>query len=75
MKMRLAKKIIKTWCKLTDNRYYDTDHSIKESKAFNRFAYLFKKATIRENKTCFPESNVRIYEVMWKRGKKIERKV
>lgn len=44
MKIRLANKIIKTWTDATDSRYFDSEYDIKESKAFNRFAALYRRA-------------------------------
>lgn len=64
MKIRLAKKIIKIWCNATDKRYYDPDFFIREGKAFNRFAHLYKRATFRWNKANAPQSNVSIIEAI-----------
>lgn len=64
MKIRLAKKILKIWCRAVDKRYYEPDYIIKECKAFNRFAHLYRKATFRWNKANAPQSNVSIIEAI-----------
>ena len=64
MKIRLAKKIIKIWCNSADKRYFDHDFFIKEGKAINRFAHLYKRATFRWNKANAPQSNVSIIEAI-----------
>lgn len=73
MKIRLANKIIKTWTDATDSRYFDSEYDIKESKAFNRFAALYRRATIRKNKAIDPKANVSIAEATLRNSKSCER--
>ena len=73
MKIRLANKILKTWTNATDSRYYNSDYEIKESKAFNRFAALYRRATIRWNKANCPKANVSIADATLRNAKSCER--
>lgn len=57
MKARIAKKIIKIWCKGCDKRFFEEDGGIKEDKV-SFFAHLYRKATLKDNKMNYPGSNV-----------------
>lgn len=74
MKIRLAKKILKIMRRSTDSRYFDSDYSVKEeSRFFPRLKYLYKKATIRWNKTNCPSANVSIFRAILRNSKECSR--
>ena len=57
MKARIAKKIIKIWCKGCDKRFFEKDGEIKEDKV-SFFVHLYRKAVLKRNKMNYPGSNV-----------------
>lgn len=70
MKIRLAKKILKTIAQQTDSRYFYSDGEIKDnSRFFPRFKYLYIKATIRFNKANEPRFNVSIFRAILRTSK------
>lgn len=74
MKIRLAKKILNIMRRSTDSRYFDSDYSVKEeSRFFPRLKYLYKKATIRWNKTNCPSANVSIFRAILRNSKECSR--
>lgn len=74
MKIRLAKKILKIMIKSTDSRYFDSEYSVKEdSRFFHRLKYLYKKATIRWNKTNYPSANVSLFRSILRTSKECGR--
>ena len=74
MKIRQAKKILNTWKRGTDSRYFDPDGGIKEdSRFFPRLKYLYVKATVRRNKASYPSSNVSLFRAKLRHSKECSR--
>lgn len=74
MKIRLAKKILNTWERGTDSRYFDSDDSVKEDSRFiPRFIHLYKKATVRWNKANYPSANVSLFQAILRNSKECSR--
>lgn len=74
MKIRQAKKILNMMAIGTDSRYFDSEYSVKEDSRFlPRLKYLYKKATIRWNKTNCPSANVSIFHAILRNSKECGR--
>ena len=74
MKIRQAKKILKIMRRSMDARYFDSEYSIKEDSRFlPRLKYLYKKATIRWNKSNCPSANVSVFRAILRNSKECSR--
>ena len=74
MKIRQAKKILDTWKRGTDSRYFDPDGGIKDDSRFiPRLKYLYNKATVRWNKTNFPSANASLFRAILRHSKECSR--
>ena len=74
MKIRSAKKILNIMKRGTDERYFDSDYSVKEdSRYFPRLKYLYKKAVVRWNKANAPSANVSLFRAILRNSKECSR--
>ena len=74
MKIRSAKKILNIMKRGTDERYFDSDYSVKEdSRYFPRLKYLYKKAVVRWNKANVPSDNVDLFRAILRNSKECSR--